>query len=540
MDKRFIPVAMLAGALALAGCGGGSDAPTASSERQNPPAGDPPGGPTVTLAGATTSINACGTDACVDGVVTGAAGDLTAAELATLRSRADARKAAIAAGTPLSGLSKAAAEELADALAGGEALRPGSRHITENDAQLEPNEPWKKLVGSAIGGWEARSYNIPNPEGSSGRVQDIRVWQENDVYIRQLYREFFATGNQGHTDGNIDNTSGVTAATGAVTLADLGADAFDRETVPSNLFTAGFTYNADDDRWELRGDFYDVPGVFVCPATGRCAQQLVDTDDDPATDPVATTVDDTNGDFTKPSLPIADQDGRIPSSVTGIQFLPTNFSTDETHVNAKWAKNPNPDFLNFGVYWNTEINDDGEVTTISVDPFAGGAQLHNGTERIVISDEGNLTANYSGGAGGVYVRTVTDANDDRMATGYGEFTADANFTAKFGTAEDSLSGKITNFKTVSGTGADAVGTWEVEFEDLAIKSGAVNVDESFHAQFYGDVRRDKDGVEVRQSNGHGYAPYGLVGTFQSGDQLSDGHVTGAFGTECDGSNCVHN
>ena len=31
MDKRFIPVAMLAGALALAGCGGGSDTPAASS-----------------------------------------------------------------------------------------------------------------------------------------------------------------------------------------------------------------------------------------------------------------------------------------------------------------------------------------------------------------------------------------------------------------------------------------------------------------------------------------------------------------------------
>ena len=37
MDKRFIPVAMLAGALALAGCGGGSDTPAASSG-QNPPA----------------------------------------------------------------------------------------------------------------------------------------------------------------------------------------------------------------------------------------------------------------------------------------------------------------------------------------------------------------------------------------------------------------------------------------------------------------------------------------------------------------------
>jgi len=208
-------------------------------------------------------------------------------------------------------------------------------------------------------------------------------------------------------------------------------------------------------------------------------------------------------------------------------------------VNAKWSKLHNPDFLNFGVYWNTEINDDGEVTTISVDPFAGGGQKYGNTEHIVRSGEGNLTAKYSGGAGGVYVRTETDANDDRMATGYGEFTADANFTAVFGTAKDTLSGEITNFKTVSGNGADANGSWKVELSG-DIKGGVVTEEEIFHAQFYGDVKRDKDGVPVRQSNGHGYAPYGLVGTFQSGGQLPDGHVTGAFGTECDGGNCVHN
>ena len=191
MDKRFIPVAMLAGALALAGCGGGSDTPAVGNGGGNG------GGDAVTpetLDGATAKITACTTAACVDGVVTGAEGELTPAQLATLGATADARKKAIAAGTPLGGLSKEAAEQLADALAGGEALRPRSRHIDTLNAKLEPNENWEKGTGSAIGGWEARSYNIPNPEGSSGRVQDIRVWQENDVYIRQLYREFFRSG----------------------------------------------------------------------------------------------------------------------------------------------------------------------------------------------------------------------------------------------------------------------------------------------------------------------------------------------------------
>ncbi len=322
-------------------------------------------------------------------------------------------------------------------------------------------------------------------------------------------------------------TNGAADANGVVALAAVNGASFNKETVPSNFYTAGFTYNADAQggpRWELRGDFHDVPGIFTCPdeQTG-CGENSAG-----------------NGggvDNTKPSDPIGDTE----ITAGTIKFIPTNFDKDETHVNAKWAKLQNPDFLNFGVYWNTEINDDGEVTTISVDPFAGGGMKYTATEKIVRSGEGNLTANYSGGAGGVYVRTVTDANDDRMATGYGEFTADANFKAVFGTAKDELSGTITNFKTVSGTGADAVESWEVELKgDIAKASGSVTVEDSFHAQFYGDVRRDKDGDEVRQSNGHGYAPYGLVGTFQSGDQLSDGHVTGAFGTECDGGNCVHN
>ena len=528
ISKFTLPALTVAGALALAACGGGSDTQTDG----NPPGGDNP----VTLASETAKLPTCNDADCVNGVVEGAEGDLSAADLATLRTRADARIAEIAAGTPLSGLSKAAAEELADALAGGEALRPGSRHITEKDAKLEPNEPWKKLVGSAIGGWEARSYNIPNPEGSSGRVQDIRVWQENEVYIRQLYREFFTSGNRGFTDGNIDTTAGtdglgITVASvvrpGSVQLINVNANAFDKETVPSNLYTAGFKLNKDNTLWELRGDFYDVPGTFVIPNDVSDALVTAAEDDD------ETAADESADTSLNTFTPIGK------NAVANLVFIPSNFRLDETHVNAKWSKLQNPDFLNFGVYWNTEINDDDEVTTISVDPFAGGGKKYTATGDIVISGEGNLTANYSGGAGGVYVRTITDDNDDRMATGYGEFTADANFTAKFGTDKDELSGKITNFKTVSGTGANAVGSWEVELKG-DIKTGAVTEEGSFHAQFYGDVRRDKDGVEVRQSNGHGYAPYGLVGTFQSGDQLSDGHVTGAFGTECDGGNCVHN
>ena len=136
------------------------------------------------------------------------------------------------------------------------------------------------------------------------------------------------------------------------------------------------------------------------------------------------------------------------------------------------------------------------------------------------------------------MRTATNENDDREATGYGEFGADARFTAVFGESldEDTLSGTIRNFETLSKcddcTGANSA--WELEFSGDIV--GGVVTEDDFHARFQGAPATNP----VRQSNGHGFAPYGLVGTFDSSDQLPNGHVTGAFGTECDGNNCVHN
>ena len=52
------------------------------------------------------------------------------------------------------------------------------------------------------------------------------------------------------------------------------------------------------------------------------------------------------------------------------------------------------------------------------------------------------------------------------------------------------------------------------------------------AQFHGTVNTEA------QSNGHRLAPYGLVGTFEH--SFDSGYVAGAFGTECDGGNCVKN
>jgi len=179
------------------------------------------------------------------------------------------------------------------------------------------------------------------------------------------------------------------------------------------------------------------------------------------------------------------------------------------------------------------LHDKDAVTSVRVDPFAGGGVEYTTTAAIVTAGEGVLTASYEGGAAGIYVRTITNDNDDTEATGWGEFTADASFTAKFGTAKDTLSGMIDGFERVTGTGdgTEPMDSWELEYSG-DIEDGKVNKANEFHAIFQGE-----DNGKT-QSNGHKYAPYGLVGTFQSGDQISNGQITGAFGTECRGSNCV--
>ena len=184
ISKFTLPALTVAGALALAACGGGGGTTTVVDDNDD----DDP----VTLASATTSINACATAACVDGVVEGAEGDLTAAELVTLRATADARKTAIADGTPLTGLNVSAANQLADALAGSEALQLGSRHIDTKNAEPRGNVPWKDHETAGLpGGWEGEGWREPNPEGSSGEEQDMRVWTENPKHISEKYEAFF-------------------------------------------------------------------------------------------------------------------------------------------------------------------------------------------------------------------------------------------------------------------------------------------------------------------------------------------------------------
>ncbi len=517
---------------ALVGCGG-SDSTTATTTTT------PPATPQTEAQKVTAAINGCGTLACVttelakiDGNADINGEERSAIETAAATKRTELQRAL--GRTPLEDDALTAANELADGIAGSEALELDSTHISTSNAELADNEPWKKGSGNSIKGWTARSYNIPNPEGSSGLTQDIRVWQENPVYLSQKYEDFF--GEDGNGASSISNAATVTNLAPTLNLVDPLATAFNKSALPSDFRTRAWKRILNDDgtataSWELTGNFFDVLGKFVCDAT-NCSALSGQLDAANALPKVTNSINAINANAAAENTLTAF------TTITGLTFVPQSASVDEVDVDAKWAKLQNPNFLNFGMYWTTEVTDSGAVNSISVDPFAGGGKEFVDIANIVQTGEGILTASYTGGAAGIYVRTVTDENDDDIPTGYGGFTADANFTAKFGTSSDTLYGKIDNFAVVNGEGAGAApGDWTVSIgssdKPLSIgdASGSVtNSDGSFHAQFQGEPSTK------RQSNGHGYAPYGLVGTFQ--DSFDDGHATGAFGTECRGSNCV--
>ena len=542
MKQNIFIAALLAAMLAIAGCGGGS---SSSTPPPPPPNNDDLGAAAQAIS---TAIADCPDAACVDGEIAKAEADgsgVSAEELATLKTAAEARKMAIAnADSSLSESELAAAFQLADGLAGSEALQLGSFEINTTTAIPTSSADWKDHATANLPkGWEGKGWRDPNPEGSDGEEEDMRVWTENSLHISQNYVEFFQAKVQ------LGASAKLTAAnkeSGKNPLIAIDNDALTpevRNVLPSFFFRRGFTYKAaavkDDldtvipenmSRGELEGRFHGVPGIFVCTA-GPCVKQV---NPDDATELVAiSTVADANKKANK-SVSLFNADGKLRESLSigDITFYPSAFDKDKTDVPALFAKKQNPDFLNFGVYWTTVIND-GEVTAIRVDPFAGGGTKFKGTHLIVDSGTGKLTAKYEGVAAGTFVTTKINDDNDEEPTGYGGFSADANFTAVFSDDKDTLSGMITNFKKradQAGKG-DPVATWKVELSgDIESGKGSVTED-NFHAQFYG-----APDTNPRQSNGHGYAPYGLVGTFE--DSLEDGHVAGSFGAECIGSNCL--
>jgi hypothetical protein len=189
------------------------------------------------------------------------------------------------------------------------------------------------------------------------------------------------------------------------------------------------------------------------------------------------------------------------------------------------AVDTDDDYLDFG-YWVQTMTDAEGAETYMVHAFARGSDTYGNVDDV----EGSAT--YTGGAAGLYSRSVFDSAGKETILGGGRFAAEVELKAYFGgptiTPEntDSISGKVFNF---SASGDDAVNTWVVNLPKVQANvadtgtwtngtfgSTAIgtDVDTSWTGTFYGPNEDDAQ-------------PTGVAGTFQQ--ELSTRTITGAYG-----------
>ncbi len=266
---------------------------------------------------------------------------------------------------------------------------------------------------------------------------------------------------------------------GSVTL--VGEDDLETEDVKEN---------------EFRGTFDDAMGKFTCTTDDGCKATI------------------TRGKLTN---------------------APTLIFTPDKDVT---VSEPDSEFLHYGV-WLKKTDDNDGTTYDEVETFAGvGMGLGGATS--VTTIEGS--ANYKGGAAGVYVRNVylpsTEGEQEIDKATSGDFTAAVDLLANFGggsVAEDdwaTITGNIDNFslsggedasgwgvKVVAEFGADGVTTVGDDIANSANGGGAD--DGSFFATFYGNDIKVVGGGNVR------IGPKVLVGEFNA--EFTNGSVAGGFG-----------
>ena len=182
------------------------------------------------------------------------------------------------------------------------------------------------------------------------------------------------------------------------------------------------------------------------------------------------------------------------------------------------------DYLRYGFWLKRTTDADGATTYNEVETFAEAPGIDaSGTLADV---EG--TAEYEGGAVGVYVKNVFDSEGAIDTATSGHFVADASLMAYFGgddvalSKQDSVTGTIDNFVLQHGE----ANTWSVALKSAAgaIATGTVTgtangggPEGSFSATFHGALDADDNTVQ----------PSSVVGEFNA--NFGNGTAAGGFG-----------
>jgi hypothetical protein len=300
-------------------------------------------------------------------------------------------------------------------------------------------------------------------------------------------------------DGDGDNANDFTA----LTIADTEAV---RELIKAARFSAGtdavLTFDNDnttttstDEAEEVAGTYNGAPGTYRCDGGSPCTATIAYDDDDMAS---------------------------ISAVSTGWIFTPDEDATSDV---------PDADYLHYGFWLARTKDSDGDVTSYDeVETFAGSSIAASGSVSNVLG-----TAEYEGGATGVYVHDVLNSDGSTASSSSGHFTADASLTATFGQVNDAegdgtiapnmlntVTGTIDNFELSGGEAQ----TWSValagDIDNTAgtaagMAKGGVG-DGSLSATFHGPVAA-VDGVVPH--------PHSVVGEFNS--TFTNGSVAGGFG-----------
>ena len=270
------------------------------------------------------------------------------------------------------------------------------------------------------------------------------------------------------------------------------ATAFPRNATPE-------TYE-DADAKKFTGSFNGVPGTFMCGATADCEARA---DKDGKLVSLGTTADSTTNDWT---------------------FKPDGDLKTLKVENARY----DADYLSFG-YWVSE-RETASTSRFAVGTFYAGSQAYTGNGADVATSIAALTgsATYVGEAAGMYA-IKGDATDA------GDFTANANLTARFGggatAGRFAISGTITDL--INGSGEEIDPSWTVNLESATFASadgtngvtefdGRTTGNGNWEGGFFGNPTTGTAGTA-----GANEYPMGVAGEFTS--HFENGHVIGAFG-----------
>ena len=211
-----------------------------------------------------------------------------------------------------------------------------------------------------------------------------------------------------------------------------------------------------------------------------------------------------------------DDDGKLETVGGTWRFTPADGATVDVD---------DADYLHYGFWLMRTTDADGATTYNEVQTFAVSSVDPSGT---VAGVDG--TAEYNGGAVGVYVKNVFDSKGAIDTATSGHFTADVSLTATFGQTVDNdiapnltetLSGTINNFQLAG----EEENEWSVNLQSDnelvdGTASGTANgggVPGTFNATFHGALNNTDPTVQ----------PSSVVGEFNA--NFGNGTVAGGFG-----------